>query len=150
MSFARKPGLRQIRRCSNSILFAACRENIPRRLLARSAIGCRTGCGSRSGGCKMAMELYVFSDRQLSSMSAWQQVINAAGFPVGLPTRFPFDWENRVLPAEFRGRATTFESKLCDANEAMTESPDIDFGHPWKYGLVLRWGSDTYAGAAAY
>lgn len=98
----------------------------------------------------MAMELYVFSDRQLSSMSAWQQAIDAAGFPVGLPTRFPFDWENRALPAEFRGRATAFESKLCDANEAMAESPDIDFGHRWKHGLVLRWGSDTYAGAAAY
>jgi hypothetical protein len=98
----------------------------------------------------MAMELYVFSDRQLPSMSAWQQAIDAAGFPVGLPTRFPFDWENRVLPAEFRGRATTFESGLCDAGERMAESPHIDFGRRWKHGLVLRWGSDAYAGAAAY
>ena len=98
----------------------------------------------------MAMELYVFSDRQLSSMSAWQKAIDASGFPVGLPTRFPVDRENRVLPAEFRGRAIAFESKLCDALERMADSPHIDFGHGWKHGLVLRWGSDAYAGAAAY
>ncbi len=98
----------------------------------------------------MAMELYVFSNQQLSSMSAWQAAIDTAGFPVGLPVRFPFDWENRVLPAEFRGRPTTFESKLCDASEHVAESPHIEFGGPWKHGLVLRWGSDAYAGAAAY
>jgi hypothetical protein len=98
----------------------------------------------------MAMELYVFSDWQLSSMSAWQAAIDNAGFPVGLPVRFPFDWENRVLPAEFRGRPTTFESKLCDAGEHIAESPHIEFGRRWKHGLVLRWGSDPYAAAAAY
>jgi hypothetical protein len=98
----------------------------------------------------MAMELYVFSNHQLTSMGGWQQAIDANGFPVGLPTRFPFDWENRVLPAEFRGRPTAFESKLCDASEHMAESPHIDFGRRWKHALVLRWGSDPYAGAAAY
>ena len=98
----------------------------------------------------MSMELYVFSDYQLSSMSEWQQAISTVGFPVGLPIRFPFDFENRVLPAEFRGRPTTFESKLCDAGEHMAESPHIDFGRSWKHGLVLRWGSDPYAGVAAY
>jgi hypothetical protein len=98
----------------------------------------------------MAMELYVFSDQQLSSMRAWQEAIDAAGFPVGLPVRFPFDRENRVLPAEFRGRPTTFESKLCDATEYGAEFPHIEFGRRWKQGLVLRWGSDAYAGAAAY
>ncbi len=98
----------------------------------------------------MAMELYVFSDQQLSSMSAWQAAINTAGFPVGLPVRFPFDWENRVLPAEFRGRPTTFESKLCNASEHIAELSPVKFDRPWKHGLVLRWGSDAYAGAAAY
>jgi hypothetical protein len=32
----------------------------------------------------------------------------------------------------------------------MAESPHIDFGRRWKHALVLRWGSDPYAGAAAY
>lgn len=63
---------------------------------------------------------------------------------------FPFDRENRILPAEFRGRPTTFVSKLCNASEHMAESSHIDFGRRWKHGLVLRWGSDVYAGAAAY
>jgi hypothetical protein len=98
----------------------------------------------------MAMELYVFSNHQLTSMGGWQQAIDANRFPVGLPTRFPFDWENRVLPAEFRGRPTAFESKLYHASEHMAESPHIDFGRRWKHALVLRWGSDPYAGAAAY
>ena len=98
----------------------------------------------------MSMELYIFSDRRLTSIGAWQQAIDTEGFPLRLSTGIPFTALQGALPGRFRGKPTAFECDHWNASERIAESPHIDFGRRWKYALAFRWGADTYAGAAAY
>jgi hypothetical protein len=98
----------------------------------------------------MSMELYVFSDVQLTSMDAWQQAIDAAGMPLQLSTRVAFSELKGALPARLRDKATAFECDHWNAAELIAEYSDIDFGRQWKHALAFRWGSNVHDGIAAY
>jgi hypothetical protein len=98
----------------------------------------------------MSMELYIFSDRRLTSIGMWQQAIDTERFPLRLLTAVPFASLQGALPVKFRDKPTAFECDHWNASERIAESPHIDFGRRWKHALAFRWGTDTYAGAAAY
>lgn len=55
-----------------------------------------------------------------------------------------------MLPGLLNDKKTAFECDHWDAAELIAESPDIDFGHHWKYALAFRWGSNVHDGIAAY
>ncbi|MCP9629826.1 hypothetical protein NML43_22280 [Rhodopseudomonas palustris] len=98
----------------------------------------------------MSMEMYLFSDRRLDSIAAWQQAIDAAGDPLQLSTGRPFAELNGGLPVTLRDRPTAFECNHWDAAELMAELTDLTFDHAWSYVLAFRWGADFNAGASAY
>ncbi|WP_031337734.1 hypothetical protein [Rhodopseudomonas sp. B29] len=98
----------------------------------------------------MSMEMYVFSDRRLESIEAWQQAIDAAGDPLQLSTERPFAELGGALPVMLRDRPTAFECDHWDAAELMADLPHITFDHPWRDVLAFRWGADFDVGAAAY
>lgn len=98
----------------------------------------------------MAMELFVLSDRRLSSIAEWQQAIDAEGFALRLSDETSFDALNGVLPVQLDGKQTGFECVHWNAGELMREASDIDFGQEWKYALSFRWlGSRLDEGDAA-
>jgi len=72
------------------------------------------------------------------------------GFPLRLSAGIPFSALQGALPVKFRGKSTAFECDHWNASEYMAEFPNVDYGRRWKYALAFRWGTDTYAGAAAY
>jgi hypothetical protein len=87
----------------------------------------------------MSMELRLFSDRRLDSISEWQLAIDAEGFPLRLSDETPLDKVNGFLPSYLHDNLTGFECNHWNANEVMAENSDIDFGHDWKYVLAFRW-----------
>lgn len=98
----------------------------------------------------MSMEVYVLSDQQLPSISAWQQAIDAAGSTLRLSTDRPIDELHGALPVTFDGRASSFECDHWNAAELMAEMPDVGFGRRWAFALAFRWGADFDAGASVY
>jgi hypothetical protein len=96
------------------------------------------------------MELYVFSNRRVTSIHMWQHAIDTERLPLRLSARIPFAALQGALPVEYRGRSTAFECDHWNASTLIAESPDMDFGRQWKYALAFRWGSDVYAGISAY
>lgn len=87
----------------------------------------------------MAMELWVLSDKQLSSIAEWQAAINAEGFPLTLSDERPLDKVNGFLPARLRGQPAGFECGHWPAAEFMRDMSTITFDRAWKYVLALRW-----------
>jgi hypothetical protein len=99
----------------------------------------------------MSMELRLFSDRRLASISEWQRAIDAEDFPLRLSDEIPLDKVNGFLPSYLHDRLTGFECNHWEANKVMAENPDIDFGHDWKYVLAFRWlGSKRDEAVAAW
>ncbi len=98
----------------------------------------------------MSMELYILSDDQLPSIDAWQEAIDANGFGLRLSQETPFSRLNGALPVQLGDRPTAFECAHWNASGLIAKSPDINFGHRWKYALALRWGADISAAVAAY
>jgi hypothetical protein len=98
----------------------------------------------------MSMELYVFSDHRLHSIRAWQRAIDAQGFPLQLSDQIPFAALQGALSVQLREKSTAFECDHWNASTMIAESPEINFDRHWKHALAFRWGSDAYAGAAAY
>lgn len=98
----------------------------------------------------MSMEMYVFSDRRLDSIAAWQQAIDAAGDPLQLSTGRPFAELNGGLPVMLRDRPTAFECDHWNAAELIPEITSVSLDHPWRFVLAFRWGADFDAGASAY
>jgi hypothetical protein len=87
----------------------------------------------------MSMELWIFSDRQLSSITEWQAVIDAENYPLQLSDEKPFEKLNGFLPTRLRGELTGFECYHDDAGELMLKNAGLNFGHEWKYVLAFRW-----------
>jgi hypothetical protein len=99
----------------------------------------------------MSMELRLFSDRRLDSISEWQRAIDAEDFPLRLSDETPLDKVNGFLPSYLHDKLTGFECNHWNANEIMAENPDIDFGHDWKHVLAFRWlGSKQDEAIAAW
>jgi len=76
------------------------------------------------------MELCVLSDRRLSSITEWQNAIEAEGFPLILSQATPFDQLSGGLAAMLGDKRTGFECDHWDASEVITEAPEVEFGHP--------------------
>ncbi len=81
----------------------------------------------------MSMELYVLSDTRLTSISEWQQAIDASGFPLRLSAVRPFAELSGVLPVQLSDRQVAFECDHWDLGDLVETYDDIDFGHRWKY-----------------
>lgn len=87
----------------------------------------------------MSMELWVFSDRQLSSIAEWQAAIDAEGYPLVLEKDQSFESLKGFLPCHLKGELTGFECYHDDAATLMRHNPDFNYGHDWKYALGFRW-----------
>ncbi|MBI5129164.1 MAG: hypothetical protein HZA66_06960 [Rhodopseudomonas palustris] len=98
----------------------------------------------------MSIEIYVFSDRQLTTIEDWQQALDRRGAPLRLSVTRPFAELSGALPAVLRDRPTAFECDHFDAGELMDETEDVVFDHRWRYVLAFRWGGDLAASEAGY
>lgn len=96
------------------------------------------------------MEIHCLSDRQLNSMAEWQHAIDAEGFALELSSGRPFHSLNGFVPAQAGEKESGFECYHDDASELLVAYASVDFGHPWKFALSLRWGGDLEACLAAY
>jgi len=90
----------------------------------------------------MAMEMFVLSDKQLSSIKDWQSAIDAERYPLQLEDEIPIEGLKGFLPARLRDHQTGFECAHWPAEEFMREVPQVNFGHDWKYVLAFRWIGD--------
>ena len=90
----------------------------------------------------MAMEMFVLSDRELTSISEWQAAIDAEGYPLQLSPDVDFKTHSGFLPTHLRGKLTGFECDHFPADEFMREMSGVDFGRDWKYVLAFRWCGD--------
>jgi len=98
----------------------------------------------------MSMEIYIFSDRQLESITGWQRAIDTAGFPLQLSNAIAFEKVRGVLPVQLGEQPTAFECVHWNAPKMMTELDYIEFDHKWKYMLALRMTGQTSEVIAAY
>lgn len=98
----------------------------------------------------MAMELFVLSDKQLSSIEEWQSAIEGEGYPLRLDGETAFPTIRGFLPVRLRGADTGFECDHWPATEFMHELPRTDFGHDWKFVLAFRWSGDFNEWQAAW
>src|SRR5262245_43305334 len=106
----------------------------------------------------MSIELFVLSDKQLTSITEWQRAIDAEGFDLRLDASRPFEALSGHLPAHRGQRHAGFECDHWDPIDVMDEEScdDVDFGRRWTQALAFRFGGDlhalwgAYAAAAAY
>ena len=99
----------------------------------------------------MSMELWVLSNRQLSSMAEWQAAIDAEKYPLKLSDKELFEKLNGFLPSELRGELTGFECYHDDVGELARHNGGLNFGREWKYAIGLRWlGSKEDEALAAW
>jgi hypothetical protein len=87
----------------------------------------------------MSMELWVFSDRQLSTIAQWQTAIDGEAYSLKLDTTTPLESLGGFLPARLRGEPTGFECYHDNAEKLIRNNSDLNFNHAWKYVLALRW-----------
>jgi hypothetical protein len=97
----------------------------------------------------MSMEVFVFSDRRLSSMNEWQRVIDSERLGIVLPVDDSIDGLRGYLPLHHYGKKTGFECRHRDAAEMMTFLHDVDLGPRWAQCLCFIWGGDFDEGLAA-
>ena len=104
----------------------------------------------------MAMEIYVISDNELTSISTWQQAIDLEVFDLRLSTETPFDSLEGFLPVLSGGQMTGFECDHWAIDDVIGTYPDMDFGRAWRCVLAFRWIGDldemhaAWMAAAAY
>lgn len=104
----------------------------------------------------MAMEIYVISDNELTSISTWQQAIDLEVFDLRLSTETPFDSLEGFLPVLSGGQMTGFECDHWAIDDVTGTYPDMDFGRAWRCVLAFRWIGDldemhaAWMAAAAY
>jgi len=97
----------------------------------------------------MSMEICVFSDTQLNSISDWQLAIDTKAFPLRLSYDKPLAQVRGFLPARLGEKLTGFECRHVVPNEITSTYPEINFGHAWKYVIAFSWGGDFDAMQAA-
>jgi hypothetical protein len=95
------------------------------------------------------MELWVFSDKQLSSIGDWQAAIDAEGYPLRLSVGTVFEELRSFFPMQLRGELSGCECYHDPAGELMAHL-GVDFGHAWQYALGFRWGSNLNEMQAAW
>ena len=85
------------------------------------------------------MSLWVFSDRQLSTVAEWQAAIDAERYPLQLSAEMIFERLTGFFPMHLRGELTGFECFHEDAAAAIRDNADIKFDRDWKYFLAFVW-----------
>ena len=98
----------------------------------------------------MWMELYVLSDRTLTSIAEWQESIDVEGFALNLATETPLAALNGVLPARLNGKPVAFECSHWSFDTLMAETPGVDFVRRWTCAFALRWNGNFDESVAAY
>jgi hypothetical protein len=99
----------------------------------------------------MSMEIYVLSDRRLTSMAEWQAAIDGERRDLRLPDDAVFSGLSGFLPVRMNGLATGFECDHWDVADILdASSDDVDFGHRWVHALAFRWGASFEANRAAW
>lgn len=94
----------------------------------------------------MAMELWVLSDKQLSSVAEWQKAIDAEGLPLRLS-----DADLRGnLSARLRDEETNIEYGIHDFRELKDANRRVSFDGSWKYAISFTWSSDLAEEIAAW
>jgi hypothetical protein len=86
----------------------------------------------------MAVEIFVFSDRQIGSVAEWQQAIDKEGFALRLSTSGLSDEVSGHVPAQLGNDDAGFECDQADSAELTARYSDVDFGHAWKFARAFR------------
>lgn len=89
----------------------------------------------------MSMELWVFSDKQLSSVAEWQAAIDAEGYPLRLSADAVLDELRGFFPMRLREEPSGCEFYHDPADQLMADL-GIEFDHAWKNVLGFRWGGN--------
>lgn len=97
----------------------------------------------------MSMELYVFSDKKLSSIAEWNAILSTEGFEVEIADD-PIESLDGHQPTKLRGRDVWLEFNHWDAKRFLAEETYIQPDRQWTCLLALRWSFDVYAAPAAY
>lgn len=95
-------------------------------------------------------EIFVFSDRQLGSITEWQQAIDKEGFALRLSTSGLSDEVSGRVPARFGHDDAGFECDQADSAALMARYPDVDFGHAWKFVRAFRSGPELKPNIASW
>jgi|SRR6185369_750509 len=104
----------------------------------------------------MAMEMHVFSDRQLNSTAEWQRAVDQQGWPLKFSEEAVFDTARGFFPSKLKGEPTGFECYHDDAQKMMQSYGRDHFHNNWKYALGFRWRGNfaelqtAWIAAAAY
>ncbi|MBL8570766.1 MAG: hypothetical protein JNK84_16975 [Phreatobacter sp.] len=105
----------------------------------------------------MSMELYVLSDRQLTSIAEWQAAIDQEGFRLKLDEGAAFTALDGYLPAHFGAALAGFEVNHWDPQAMKRDDPEyVDFVKDEVHLLAFRWGGSehelfgVFAAASAY
>lgn len=99
----------------------------------------------------MAMELFVFSDRQLQTISEWNRALFEIGFDVVIEETGKIAELSGHQPTKLRGRDVWIEYDHFDPTEFFEELKEgVKKERDWRYLLAFRWGSDIYAHSAVF
>lgn len=98
----------------------------------------------------MSIEIYVLSDRRLSSMAEWQRAVAQEGFDLTFDETAVFAELSGFLPVRMKGKATGFECDHWDPNDIIDSYAEINFSHRWSYALAFRWGASFDEHSAAW
>ena len=106
----------------------------------------------------MSMEMYVFSDRTIGSMTEWQNAIYEDGFDIKLYEGAIFEELDGFLPMRLDGAGTGVEVSPADGATEIDalEQDGVAFDHKWQHALAFCWGGDlrelivAQASAASY
>jgi len=106
----------------------------------------------------MSIEIFVMSDRRLSSIAEWQKAIEQEGFDLRLDDSRPLASIGGHLPAWRGSEPAGFECDHSDPADLLDNDDlaDIDFHRRWTQTLAFRFGDDflalwgAFAAATAY
>jgi hypothetical protein len=98
----------------------------------------------------MSMEIFVFSDRRLTSISAWQSAIDTEGFALRISDHRPFEALGGFLSMQLEGRDSGCQCGPDNASRIMDEFADIEFSRRWQHVLVFRFGGHIDECICAY
>lgn len=87
----------------------------------------------------MSMSLWIFSDREVSSVAEWQAAIAAEGYPLQLSSDMIFEELSGFFPMHLRGELTGFECYREDAADVEQADLGVEIDHNWKFLLVFSW-----------
>ena len=94
----------------------------------------------------MFMEVYVFSNRRVDAMAAWQAALDAEGYGIRLDASRDFADLSGFLPVTIDGNHSGFECDHFDAGQMIDELREQGFPleRPWQYLLAFRFGGHRY------